>query len=258
MARYLHYSWLSGRCMTGNGDRLKMHRHIASRLLKALYFFLIVGLALALAAPMVAQRVTGAEQQSGIIAATVVDPNDGDGCGRDRGFARACIWRPIYHPSNDAGFFAFHDVKPGTPYRVTVRASGFAAWTSPSVEIGPSEYKLITGCKLRLADVETSVNVGYSSVEVATEQVAMQEKQRVLGVVPNFYVNYDPNPEPLTPGLKFQSCHESGQRSRHRARRRPDCRHTPGGKQPRFPTGGARGVWSAIRRHRRERIKLGL
>ena len=204
MARYLHYSWLSGRCMNRNGDCLKMHRHIASRLLKALYFFLIVGLALALAAPMVAQRVTGAEQQSGSIAATVVDPNDETVAGATvvlQGPASGDRYTTV---SNDAGFFAFHDVKPGTPYRVTVRASGFAAWTSPSVEIGPSEYKLITGCKLRLADVETSVNVGYSSVEVATEQVAMQEKQRVLGVVPNFYVNYDPNPEPLTPGLKFQ------------------------------------------------------
>jgi len=182
-----------------------MHSHVTGRLLKASYFFsLVVGLALTLAAPMAAQKVASAEQGTGSIAATVVDPNDETIAGATvvlQGPAPGDRYTTV---SNEAGFFAFHEVRPGTPYRVTVRAAGFAAWTSPSVEIGPSEYKLITGCKLRLADVETSVNVGYSSVEVAAEQVAMQEKQRVLGIVPDFYVNYDPNPEPLTPGLKFQ------------------------------------------------------
>ena len=191
--------------MNRNGDCLKMRRHKGGRLLKARYFFaLVVALALALAAPSVAQSVPGDEQQSGSIAATVVDQNNDTVQGATvvlQGPAPGDRYTTV---SNEAGFFAFHDVKPGTPYRVTVRAAGFAPWISPSVEIGPSEYKLITGCKLRLADVETSVNVGYSSVQVATEQVAMQEKQRVLGIVPNFYVNYDPDPEPLTPGLKFQ------------------------------------------------------
>jgi hypothetical protein len=45
--------------------------------------------------------------------------------------------------------------------------------------------------------------VGYSSVQVATEQVAAQEKQRVLGI-PNFYVNYDSDPAPMTAKLKFK------------------------------------------------------
>ena len=182
-----------------------MRRHITHRLLKAPYFFsLVVGLALVVAAPTVAQQVPAAEQRTGSIAATVVDPNDETVAGATvvlQGPAPGDRYTTV---STEAGFFEFHDVKPGTPYRVTVRAAGFATWASPSVEIGPSEYKLITGCKLRLADVETSVNVGYSSVEVATEQVAMQEKQRVLGIVPNFYVNYDRKPEPLTSRLKFQ------------------------------------------------------
>ena len=85
------------------------------------------------------------------------------------------------------------------PYRVTIDAKGFAEWTSPSLVLKPSQYKILTGCKLRLETVQTSVNVHYSSVEVATEQVAAQEKQRVLGVIPNFYVTYDRHPAPLTP-----------------------------------------------------------
>jgi len=41
-------------------------------------------------------------------------------------------------------------------------------------------------------------------VEIAQEQLNIEEKQRVLGVFPNYYVSYDPNPVPLTPRQKFQ------------------------------------------------------
>jgi len=40
--------------------------------------------------------------------------------------------------------------------------------------------------------------------EVAEDQVKVQEKQRVLGVVPNFYVSYTPHAVPLTSKLKFK------------------------------------------------------
>ena len=86
-----------------------------------------------------------------------------------------------------------------------IHADGFADWTLPALVLEPGQYKILTGCKLRLPDVETTVNVGYSSVQVATEQVKAAEKQRVLGIVPNFYAVYDVgNPEPLTAKLKFQ------------------------------------------------------
>ena len=46
--------------------------------------------------------------------------------------------------------------------------------------------------------------VGVSPVEVAEEQLKVEEKQRVLGVIPNFYVSYIPNPVPLTYKQKFK------------------------------------------------------
>jgi hypothetical protein len=45
--------------------------------------------------------------------------------------------------------------------------------------------------------------VVYRPEEVATEQVKIEETQRVFGIIPNFYVVYDPNPAPLTTRLKF-------------------------------------------------------
>jgi hypothetical protein len=39
---------------------------------------------------------------------------------------------------------------------------------------------------------------------VATEQLKAEEKQRVFGIIPNFYVSYDSDPAPLTAKMKFQ------------------------------------------------------
>jgi hypothetical protein len=50
----------------------------------------------------------------------------------------------------------------------------------------------------------TTVNVVDSPEKVATEQVKIEETQRIFGMIPNFYVVYDPNPVPLTTKLKFQ------------------------------------------------------
>src|SRR5262249_13735445 len=105
--------------------------------------------------------------------------------------------------TDDNGFYEFHDVKPGTPYRVTIRAKGFADWTSPVIVLEPGQYEIVTGSKLRFEEVKTTINVSYSSEEIATRQVETELKQRVFGIIPNFYTVYDPNPEPLTTKLKF-------------------------------------------------------
>jgi hypothetical protein len=39
---------------------------------------------------------------------------------------------------------------------------------------------------------------------LATEQVKVEEQQRVLGFIPNFYVSYDKNAAPLSAKLKFE------------------------------------------------------
>ena len=106
--------------------------------------------------------------------------------------------------SNASGYFEFHNVKPGALYRVTIHAQAFSDWTSSEFTLEPNQYKILTGSKLRIAQTQTTVDVHYSPVEVATEQVEIAEKQRVLGIIPNFYVVYDAHPEPLTTKLKFK------------------------------------------------------
>lgn len=102
------------------------------------------------------------------------------------------------------GFFQFHDVKPETPYQLDVAAKNFASWTSATLTVEPGQFKIVTGIRLRIEMERTTVDVHYDPVEAATEQFKAEEKQRVFGIIPNFYVAYDSNAEPLTTKMKFR------------------------------------------------------
>ncbi len=105
--------------------------------------------------------------------------------------------------TNDKGFFEFIAVEPGT-YHVVAGAKGFSNWTSPPIVLNPGKAVIVTGCKLKVAEAKTTIYVGYTSEQIAAEQVKVAEKQRLFGIIPNYYVVYDPNAEPLTTKLKFR------------------------------------------------------
>ena len=177
----------------------------ALNLLKSSYIVSLSLLAaLVLVCPAPAQNIGSTEEQTGSIAGTVLDPN-GDPVPDASVILQGPTSQDNYTDvANDTGFFQFRNIKSGVAFRVTIHAHGFADWTSAPIVLGANQYKLLTGCTLQLEKVETTVNVGYSPVQVATEQVAVQEKQRVLGIFPNFYANYDPDPPPMTAKLKFK------------------------------------------------------
>ncbi len=56
---------------------------------------------------------------------------------------------------------------------------------------------------LQLATVTTDVEVTLSPAEITQEQIKAEEKQRLLGVIPNYFVSYSPQAAPLTPKQKF-------------------------------------------------------
>jgi Carboxypeptidase regulatory-like domain len=141
--------------------------------------------------------------QPGVIVGTVVDVNDDAVPGANVVLASPTLRGARKAVSNDTGFFEFSDVEPET-YRIKISAPGFADWTSPEVAVNPGQYVILAVPRLQIATAFTSVTVGYSAEEVATEQVKLEEKQRVFGIIPNFYVSYDQNAAPLTAKLKFQ------------------------------------------------------
>jgi hypothetical protein len=111
--------------------------------------------------------------------------------------------------SNGTGAFQFDHLKPGTPYHITVEAKGFESWKSPTVILNPGQYFYVQDIKLKFPVLVASVTVYSSPEQIATQQVILQEHQRVLGFLPNFYVTYAKNPAPLTTKLKFRLAYKA-------------------------------------------------
>jgi hypothetical protein len=149
---------------------------------------------------------TGGEQPdpaaAGTINGTVVDRSGAIVTG-----ARVALAPVDRAPNPEAlsgtdGEFFFPRVVPG-PFKLTITSAGFAAKTVSGI-LHPGEIQTIPQIALDVASALTEVNVGVSRVEIAEEQIKVEEGQRVLGIVPNFYVSYIPNAAPLTSKQKFK------------------------------------------------------
>lgn len=104
--------------------------------------------------------------------------------------------------TDDDGQFSFADVAPGD-FHITVSAPGFAPQTSAGT-VNPGQVYLAPAITLTVAIANTAVEVVASRRDLAEDQVKVEEKQRMLGVFPNFYVSYVPDPLPLTAKQKFE------------------------------------------------------
>jgi hypothetical protein len=104
--------------------------------------------------------------------------------------------------SDDDGQFFFANVSPG-PFQISISSEGLASQEF-SGTLKPGEAYESPVIMLALATQVTEVRVGLTREEIAQDQVRDQEKQRVLGIIPNFYVSYVPNAAPLTSKQKFE------------------------------------------------------
>jgi Carboxypeptidase regulatory-like domain len=144
---------------------------------------------------------TSSGSQPGIITGTIVDQMGAVSTGASIRLMRdGKVVQDA--PSGSNGQFSFSHVDPGS-FQLTITSAGFATHTF-SGELRPGETFIVPAIVMTVASAVTEVRVGLSPVEVAQAQVKEQEKQRVLGFIPNFYVSYEPNAVPLTPRLKFQ------------------------------------------------------
>ncbi len=169
---------------------------------RAQILVLIVLSGVILVVPMSAQSFGTADAKTGSILGTVVDTSDDPIPG-----ANVILQGPagdrVTAVTKDDGSFAFDQTPAGVAYQITVTAEGFADWSS-SVTVEPGQGKTLTDVKLRILAVQRAVTVSYSEKEVATQQLKVEEQQRVFGFIPNTYVVYEPHPEPLTGRMKFE------------------------------------------------------
>lgn len=171
----------------------------------------VVVIALALssfALAQTAQTAQTSDTQSGQIMGTLTDVNGNVVPGATVVLAGPETAAPRTVETGENGFFKFDDVKAGVAYRLNVSALGFADFSS-AITLDPGEVKILGSIQLALAVQQTTVHVTANTssdgtVQVAMEQVKFEETQRVLGIIPNFYVSYEGDDTvPLTAGMKF-------------------------------------------------------
>jgi len=104
------------------------------------------------------------------------------------------------HSSGD-GTFTFTNV-PSGPFELSFSAPGFAS-QKESGTLQPGKNSAPPPVKLAVATT-IEVNVTQTREEIAEQQIREQEKQRVFGVVPNYYVTYHQDAVPLNTRQKFQ------------------------------------------------------
>lgn len=163
--------------------------------------FIVIAAPFTLIMPGEAQQLSAPDPQPATIIGTVVDVNGGV-----VPYAAVSLSGPDDRRkvnANDNGFFQFANAKPDVDYHVSVSAPDFAPWDSSPITLTPGQYFMLSGIRLRVATVQISV-VALTPEQVAAEQVRKEEKHRVMGFIPDFYINFDEDPAAMTAKLKFQ------------------------------------------------------
>jgi len=143
-----------------------------------------------------------AEHRAGSISGKIVDQSGTNIAGVIVKLTREGQSSGLDVTSDEDGLFAFSNVVPG-PFQLTISSPGLASQDfSGTLQSG--EAYVTPLIMLVIPTVVTEVHVGLTPEEVADVQVKEEEKQRVFGLIPNFYVSYDAHPAPLTAKQKFE------------------------------------------------------
>lgn len=138
----------------------------------------------------------------GIITGSVVDSSGAIVAGAH--VKLSCQGQPSAQEVNTGsdGQFSFVNIAPG-PFQITIALDGFATQTS-SGTLQPGEAFSVSPVTLNVSSASAEVKVTFTHTEMAEAELKDEEKQRVLGFVPNFYVTYNPAALSLTSKQKFE------------------------------------------------------
>jgi hypothetical protein len=99
------------------------------------------------------------------------------------------------------GEFNFLQIPAGS-YLVMVNAKGFALFTSAEFVVTVQQAYEVPDVSLSVAIASIEVTVRPTGL-IAAEQIKAEEKQRLIGVIPNFYTSYIYDAAQLTWKQKF-------------------------------------------------------
>jgi hypothetical protein len=184
--------------------RLKRRRSCILRLPALYLLFCVPCLAQSQQAGLVDAPVPSQTQAEsvGTIAGTVLDPDGNFVVSAAIKLSHEGSKAELELTSDQDGHFLFNSV-PAGPFQVTITAQGFGIREEVGV-LHAGEALEMPRLTLAIAGATTEVQVRVTTYELAEEQVKVEETQRVLGVIPNFYVTYDPAALPLKPKQKFE------------------------------------------------------
>ena len=100
------------------------------------------------------------------------------------------------------GDFNFTNMPSGS-YFVIVNAKDFAVFTSANFVVADQQVYEVPDVSLSVATANMEITV-HPTEFIAAEQIRAAEKQRLMGVIPNFYTSYVVDAAPLTAKQKFR------------------------------------------------------
>jgi hypothetical protein len=92
---------------------------------------------------------------------------------------------------------------PGT-YRIRTQATGLKNFETEPFTIKADEQYQLPETALPIASADQSIDVVVTRKEIADEEIKNQTKQRVLGILPNFYTSYVWDAAPMNTKQKFK------------------------------------------------------
>lgn len=154
-------------------------------------------------APEVAPKTPAQTQPTGVITGTLENPSGQPLPNAPLRIFGTALVQAIASRTDAQGHFRITGLNAGT-YHIQASARDYLTATSPLIVLGQGEVYHLDITEIPLPKSTTTVTVYASTVALATAQVHQEEKQRVLGIVPNFFTSYQPNPAPLTAKLKLK------------------------------------------------------
>jgi len=139
---------------------------------------------------------------TGSISGTVLDATGAPVAGAQVRLTRQTTTPAAQAYTEPDGHFSFVSVAPGRFY-LSIGLAGFKTKTV-SGEVPDKQDYLAPAITLELAPVVTDVSVHLTTEEIATEQIKVQEQQKLLAVIPNYYASYVADAAPMNPKQKFE------------------------------------------------------
>ena len=151
--------------------------------------------------PQNSARQTAPAEGSASVAGTVLDLSGAGVSGADVSLMQGDGTQLLTMVSEATGEFTFTKIPAGS-YLVIVNAKGFAPFTSAEFALGVRQAYEVPGLSLSIATANMEVTVLPTEV-IAAGQIRAEEKQRLIGIIPNFYTSYIFDAAPLTWKQKF-------------------------------------------------------